>query len=251
MFSVITQHYSKWSVRYYNTSRLNSWDNPGQPSIYELNSLYQLGWYLYYRPGFTKSPSLCLMNHHFMTTFHCPAASRRWKLSSYMQKMCPTEIVQNCHLILWWNYSPSDVLILTTLGFILCRRSRMPHTELENWSSLIFDSQNAFSWSFIRMCSSVAEAWKLIACLCVHIFIMSIRLVILVWVICKLIQMHPWSYVFMQFCVKAPGLRLKMVFPCMVISITKIKQSWDCLIFIMGNPIPAWWHFYIESAPRP
>ena len=36
----------------------------------------------------------------------------------------------------------------------------------------------------------------------------------------------------------------------MVISITKITQCWDCLIFIMGIPILVRQHLYTETVPR-
>ena len=43
-------------------------------------------------------------------------------------------------------------------------------------------------------------------------------------------------------------LDTKTVFPCIGISIVKIKRSWDRLIFITGIPIPVR-HLYIDTAP--
>ena len=40
-------------------------------------------------------------------------------------------------------------------------------------------------------------------------------------------------------------LIIKMIFPGMGIPIIKIRQSWDCLIFIIGIPMLARWHLYI------
>ena len=39
------------------------------------------------------------------------------------------------------------------------------------------------------------------------------------------------------------------VFPCIGISIEKIRRSWDRLIFIISIPIPIRRHLYIEVAP--
>ena len=44
-------------------------------------------------------------------------------------------------------------------------------------------------------------------------------------------------------------LNIKTIFPDMGISIIKIRQSWDCLIFIMGAPILVRRHLYIETGP--
>ena len=41
----------------------------------------------------------------------------------------------------------------------------------------------------------------------------------------------------------------KDVFTSMGVSIMKMRCSSDRLIFIMGIPIPARWHFYTEMAP--
>ena len=47
-----------------------------------------------------------------------------------------------------------------------------------------------------------------------------------------------------------PRLNIKMVFPGMGMSMIKIRQSWDSLIFVMGIPILVRTHLYIETAPR-
>ena len=44
-------------------------------------------------------------------------------------------------------------------------------------------------------------------------------------------------------------LNTKTVFPCIGISIVKIKRSWDRLIFITGIPIPVRRHLKIDTAP--
>ena len=46
-----------------------------------------------------------------------------------------------------------------------------------------------------------------------------------------------------------PHLNIKMVFPGIWISILKIRQSWNRLIFIMGIPILLRWYLYIEMGP--
>ena len=49
-----------------------------------------------------------------------------------------------------------------------------------------------------------------------------------------------------------PGAHFNMqtVFPCVEISLIKIKRSWDCVMFIMEVPTLVRWHLYIETAPR-
>ena len=46
-----------------------------------------------------------------------------------------------------------------------------------------------------------------------------------------------------------PRLNIKMIFPGVVISIIKIRRSWDHLIFMMGIPILVKQHLYIKTAP--
>ena len=47
-----------------------------------------------------------------------------------------------------------------------------------------------------------------------------------------------------------PHLNVKTVFQGMMISIIKIRRSWDGLIFIMGISILIIWHLYIDTDPR-
>ena len=42
---------------------------------------------------------------------------------------------------------------------------------------------------------------------------------------------------------------MKTIFPGIGIPIIKIRQWWDCLIFIMVIPIRVRWHLYTETAP--
>ena len=44
-----------------------------------------------------------------------------------------------------------------------------------------------------------------------------------------------------------PCLNIKTAFQCISISIMKIGWSWDCLIFILENPVLLWWCLYIET----
>ena len=46
-----------------------------------------------------------------------------------------------------------------------------------------------------------------------------------------------------------PHLNIKTVFTGMLISIIKIRWSWDCLLFMMGMPILVRQRLYIETAP--
>ena len=49
--------------------------------------------------------------------------------------------------------------------------------------------------------------------------------------------------------IPGPRLNVNPVFPGVGIAITKIRRSWDCLIFIMGIPILVRRHRYIEMSP--
>ena len=42
---------------------------------------------------------------------------------------------------------------------------------------------------------------------------------------------------------------IKAVFPGVGIPMVKMRQSWDCLIFIMGMPVLVRWQLYFEMAP--
>ena len=46
-----------------------------------------------------------------------------------------------------------------------------------------------------------------------------------------------------------PFLSIKMVCPCLGIPIIIIRESWDCLLFIVGIPILITQYLYIEMAP--
>ena len=57
---------------------------------------------------------------------------------------------------------------------------------------------------------------------------------------------HGWMQAVSNWHKSCPHLNVNIVFPGMVISIIKIKWSWDHLIFIMRIPVLVRQHFYIE-----